>query len=454
MSSWQCLLFGPGLRPAGEPATLTIAGETILVRQAEGAAPTELAVPAAALRLRRVGVDERGLELAWTADAADLSWPEGTPPAVAASGADADPGSGAAPARFACHVLDGRRADALLAALPAGAQLEGRVVERYDRSRRLLRRAGLLAVAFVVLLPLLLLLLVLANLDAIAGIIVSRIPVSQETALRDRYVETFAADPRLRRDGLRHRVVTDIAGRLTAQDTRYDYVFFVADDPAVNAFALPGGVVVVNDGLIDATASAEELAGVLAHEVQHVELRHGLHAIVKQGGLSLAVTLLTGDASGTLAGEVGRQLLELKFSRDAELEADATGFERLRNAGIDPAGMASFFLRLDERRANGPPELFSTHPASERRARALRERLDEARELTAAARPLRFDYLDTWPPPRRAAAGRRTGARLGSPVHLAPVGVAPANGLPDGLHRGGAAQAAPAVREPAAARAA
>jgi Zn-dependent protease with chaperone function len=382
MMHWQCRLFGPGLAPGGEPAELSIHGERIVLRRAQGqGVPVEIVAAAGDVRLRRVGVDDRGLEVAF----ATGGEPAGTP----ATG-------GAARGTYACHVLDAGDANAVLAALPGGAALDRRALAQADRSRRLRRRAGLAALALFFLFPLLIVLLVFANLDSLASRVVERIPRSQEMALRDRYLEHLRNDPTLRREGLRHRVVQDIGRRLTREDSRYDYVWFVAEDPAINAYALPGGLVVVNDGLIEATRSPEELAGVLAHEVQHVELRHGLEGIVKQAGLAVAVALVTGDASGTLGSGIGRRLAELKFSRDAEREADATGFERLVRSGIDPSGMASFFTALEARVGNGAPELLSTHPASARRAEALEARL--AAYAGPPLRPLDVAGVGQWPP--------------------------------------------------------
>jgi Zn-dependent protease with chaperone function len=395
--AWQCLLFGPGLSASGEMARIDIVGDEICIRRVggpgEASGPTggadtdEWRVAAADIALRRVGLDEKGVELSW--HTLEIS------------------GDAPAAGTCACHVLDAAAAAALVRALPAGADLDRRVLARDDQARRSRRRVGWLVLTASLMLPLLAVVWLIAGFGAVADIVVARIPQRQEIALRDRYLERFADDPALRNQGSRHRVVSDIVARLTAQQARYDYALFVAADPTINAFALPGGIIVVNDGLIDATRSAEELAGVLAHEVQHVELRHGLNAIVKQAGLAVLVALFSGDASGTLSGEVGRHLVGLKFSRDAEREADDTGFERLRRSGIDPAGMVSFFLTLDQRRAGAPVQWLSTHPASARRAAALREQLQVADAVPL--RVLSFDYLDTWPPPRSSPPGRRDG---------------------------------------------
>jgi predicted Zn-dependent protease len=166
------------------------------------------------------------------------------------------------------------------------------------------------------------------------------------------------------------------------------YRWLVADSPAVNAFAAPGGIVVVNAGLIRAAGSPEEVAGVLAHEIAHAELRHGLRAMVKGAGLRLLAALALGDYSGTVLAEGAKQLTELGFSREAEREADRDGLRRLVAARIDPAGMVRFFEKLAQEESLAPPELLSTHPATEERLAGLRR---EAAALRGEWRPLAVD---------------------------------------------------------------
>jgi predicted Zn-dependent protease len=135
---------------------------------------------------------------------------------------------------------------------------------------------------------------------------------------------------------------------------------------------MPGGVIVVHTGLIRATRRPEELAGVLAHEVQHVEQRHSLKAVIKEAGLRGLWAALSGDLGGTLAGQAALELGALRFSRDAEREADARGFETLVARDIDPAGMVDFFGTMAQRTGASPPAWLSTHPASEARQELLR----------------------------------------------------------------------------------
>lgn len=130
----------------------------------------------------------------------------------------------------------------------------------------------------------------------------------------------------------------------------------------VNAFAAPGGHIYVFDGLIREAQSPEELAGVLAHEIEHVRRRHILQGVITSL-LTWSALAPTGAATGH---EVAYLLLSLKFTRDQEAEADELGLQRLRRARVDPRALARFFGRLG--RLPSPPPLLSNHPASDERA--------------------------------------------------------------------------------------
>lgn len=161
-----------------------------------------------------------------------------------------------------------------------------------------------------------------------------------------------------------------------AGELPFEFRFRVVDDPSVNAFALPGGFVTVQRGLLEAAETGEEVAGVLAHEIQHALLRHGTRRMLRQLGARSLLWLVTGgsDLHG-LASSVG-YLTELGYDRDQESEADREGLELMVRAGIDPRGLATFFERLEGKGVT-PPELLSTHPDPGNRARAVREAAQE-----------------------------------------------------------------------------
>ncbi|MBI5627862.1 MAG: M48 family metallopeptidase, partial [Candidatus Rokubacteria bacterium] len=147
------------------------------------------------------------------------------------------------------------------------------------------------------------------------------------------------------------------------------------DDPTVNALAAPGGFIVVFRGLLERTRTPEELAGVLAHEIEHVLQRHATKALVQHVSTGLLFTALTGDVSGVMAYgfESARVLGTLRYSRAAEEEADTEGMRLLLAAHIDPAGMIAFFEGMEKRRGEAPGLLtyLSTHPAPEERVARL-----------------------------------------------------------------------------------
>jgi predicted Zn-dependent protease len=220
-------------------------------------------------------------------------------------------------------------------------------------------------------LPVLLLLVLFWQADRIAGAIANRIPVQQEQQFGRRVFERMQRSLKLQDSGRDAELVKRLGTRLTSGSS-FQYQFHVADDPSINAFALPGGVIVVHTGLIRATRKPEELAGVLAHEVQHVEQRHSLRAVIRETGMRGLWAAASGDLGGTLAGQAAMQLGSLRFSRDAERDADVRGFETLVRQDIDPQGMVDFFGTMARAAGASPPAWLSTHPASEARQQQLR----------------------------------------------------------------------------------
>jgi hypothetical protein len=177
------------------------------------------------------------------------------------------------------------------------------------------------------------------------------------------------------------RIVQTLAAQ--APGAKFPYSAKAVNDATINAFALPGGPLYVNRGLIEAARSEDELAGVLAHEVSHVALRHGTHqaskAYLAQAGLGILGGLLGQDSATTaqvvnVIGGVGLNALFLKYSRDAESEADATGAQIMARAGYDPNAMADFFALLREKGDSGQvATFFSDHPAPADREARIRQ---------------------------------------------------------------------------------
>jgi predicted Zn-dependent protease len=152
---------------------------------------------------------------------------------------------------------------------------------------------------------------------------------------------------------------------------------------------MPGGYIVMHSGLLALAGSADEVAGVLAHEVAHVERRHSLRGMVKSAGLYATASLVCGDFA-SLAG-IGADLLNLKFSRDHERDADRTGLTLLVKAGLEPSAMATFFRKMAAQ-GGGVPAFLSTHPASEDRFADIERAVKALPEAARAVSPLAYDY--------------------------------------------------------------
>lgn len=211
--------------------------------------------------------------------------------------------------------------------------------------------------------------------DLLVEFAVDRIPVEWEQKVGESAYRDFVMQQTVLKDGPAVAAVNEITQRLTEQIPHNPYKFeiSVVKSEIVNAFALPGGYIVVFTGLMQKAESGEEVAGVLSHELNHVLQRHGLNRMVKQIGLMAIVTIILGDQQGLigLMQQVGVELLTLKFGRTQETEADVTGLRLLHRARIDPSGMITFFQRLSEKE-DGRVEWLSSHPMSAGRAALLK----------------------------------------------------------------------------------
>jgi len=154
-------------------------------------------------------------------------------------------------------------------------------------------------------------------------------------------------------------------------DLPYPLRVEIWDADMVNAITLPGGRVIFFDGLIGEADSAEEVAGVLAHEIGHVAHRDGLRLSLRAAGSAGLLGLIVGDATGGAAAIIAaEQLLNASYTRDAETAADAFAFDLLDDADVDVAAFAGFFDRVGQQAGEQSAimEHFATHPNLELRA--------------------------------------------------------------------------------------
>lgn len=164
---------------------------------------------------------------------------------------------------------------------------------------------------------------------------------------------------------------------------RYPYTFKVVNDPSINAFALPGGPTFVQTGLLKAVENEAQLAGVMAHEISHVALRHGTNQASKANILQIPA-MLAGAAvgNGGLLGQLaqvgvglGLNGVLMKYSRDAERQADLLGAQIMARAGYNPLEMARFFEKLAAQGGGSGPSWFSSHPDPGNRMKVIQEEI-------------------------------------------------------------------------------
>jgi predicted Zn-dependent protease len=218
------------------------------------------------------------------------------------------------------------------------------------------------------------------GIPALAGPLARRTPPELERQIGDNFERQVRLAFPTCRDQTGQAALASFGDRLQGGDSAVDVRVRAVQAPMVNAFALPGGTILVTDELIDLARGPDELAAVIAHEVAHVRERHVMQAVWRSLGLGLLLDAVVGGGTGAgqqavlLAGSV----TDLRYSRGAEAEADARGQDLLVAHGLSSQGMAPFFERLAAKGegsdAAAVKELLSGHPDALRRARASRAR--------------------------------------------------------------------------------
>src|SRR2546423_2554253 len=223
---------------------------------------------------------------------------------------------------------------------------------------------------------------ILIGIAVTCSLVACGISKQQEVQMGQEYAQQINAQLPIVQDPELNRyinVLGDSIARLTSRGN-LDWHFFIVDAQEVNAFAVPGGFVYVNRGLIQRADQMDELAGVLGHEIGHVVRRHTVKQMEKAQGANIGVTLacvLTSICNSQVAGaaiNVAGGALFARFSRQDEAEADNEGFKNVLKAGISPAGMVTMFQKLlDERKARpGAVEAWVlNHPLPEDRIPGL-----------------------------------------------------------------------------------
>ncbi len=358
----NALCFGDGLPASGAPCVVAVSVEGLRVSPMGESPVVEHVVAFADMSVEAGGLDH---------DQLVVSWGEGS-------------------SRRTLYLKD----PALIAAFrrAAPSQLTAHLERAAEQVRRARRSHRLLWSSAVGVLTGLVLFLWFGS-DLIVEWAVAKIPIEWEQKLGESVYQDFLSKETILKEGPAVSAVQEMTQRLTEKIPNNPYTFQVSvvQSPVVNAFALPGGYVVVFAGLMNKAESGEEVAGVLSHELNHVLQRHGLERMVKMLGLAAVVGIVLGDQQGVLglAKQLGMELATLKFGREQETEADLTGLRLLSDARIAPDGMIRFFERLSEKDKERV-ELFSTHPMSAARAERLRAEL--AALPKRAPNPFTFEW--------------------------------------------------------------
>lgn len=224
------------------------------------------------------------------------------------------------------------------------------------------------------------------------------VQLGQESAAQVRKQMTMVKDPFLNQ--YVNLVGKRLASSREAQESEFPFTFEVVADPSINAFALPGGPMFINTGLLKAVDSEAQLAGVMGHEMSHVILRHGTNQASKSGLLRLPAILGSQIAGGSVAGQLaqlgiglGTNSVLLKFSRTAETQADLTGSHLMAEAGYNPIEMARFFEKLSAQGGQRAPQFMSDHPNPDNRERAIAEEASHLPRRTYGYQTGQFEQM-------------------------------------------------------------
>jgi len=263
---------------------------------------------------------------------------------------------------------------------------------------------------------------ILIGIAITCSLVACGISQQQEVQMGQEYAQQINAQLPIVQDPELNRyinVLGDSIARLTSRRD-LDWHFFIVDAKEVNAFAVPGGFVYVNRGLVERADQMDELAGVLGHEIGHVLRRHTVKQMEKAQGANIGVTLaciLTSICNSQIAGaaiNIAGGAVFARFSRQDEAEADNEGFNNVVRAGISPVGMVTMFEKLLAERKSRPGAVeawFITHPLEEDRIQAIQARINQLPRGTLASLGTdsrnfhsfksRLQSLPPSPPPRQ-----------------------------------------------------
>ncbi|MGK0289905.1 MAG: putative Zn-dependent protease [bacterium] len=233
--------------------------------------------------------------------------------------------------------------------------------------------------------------------NPIVTLIASQIPPAWEVKIGKMIVSQILVSKKVIRDPKLLAQLKKITQPIvkSVQPSPYPFKFHIIQDPTLNAFAVPGGNIVIHSGLLLEAGRSEELAGVLAHEIAHITRKHSLRNILSTAGTFLILQTFLGDFTGLIGvvAEGGGYLLRQKYSRDYEREADQFGWKYLEKANINPSGMIDFFKRVLQKekeltkkssiaKATKSLSFLGTHPQTKKRIDRLTSKWNEMKNKT------------------------------------------------------------------------
>ena len=218
----------------------------------------------------------------------------------------------------------------------------------------------------------------------------NQVPASIEQTLGEQFIKQVALTETLDSTSATVKELRKKAELISAQTgTDQKFNIYISNSEQVNAYALPGGYVVFNKGLLKKSKNWEEVLGVMGHEMAHVTQKHHARGMISKVGWVTVLSFFLGDGGAftDLLFTTAANLEGLSYSRDFETESDEKALEYLTKAKIRPSGLVSFFETLQKESgiASQIPELLSTHPASDNRAKNLQNKIDKMPKQ---------DYLD------------------------------------------------------------
>lgn len=237
----------------------------------------------------------------------------------------------------------------------------------------------------------------LSQIDYLKAFHIKDAAHTTEQKLGDLFWEAIKKNETVVKNDSVNKIVDKLVTRLAEKNhiDRKSIKVHIIEKDEINAFAMPNRYLIIYSGLIDAADNESELAGVISHEMAHIQKKHVMKKLVKEVGLSVLISITTGGRSPELIKETAKMLSSSAYDRELESEADMTGADYMINAGLDPAKLADFLYKLATE--DFLPEQFywvSTHPESKARAEAIIDYIkDEKFEKKPVLSQQEWQYL-------------------------------------------------------------